>query len=405
VYALGGEGRRLLDGLIEAPPDAPPQDAAAGHGVSAFDDLIVEGPRWRVSAAAGVPKIIPGVLAASGVGIIAGEPKVGKTWLVVDLALSVANGCALLGQYPVSAAGRVLYVATEGSHDAMRGRFDGLARGKGLDPEKALDSIDFIWRALIVLDDRFTEWLTTKASMYSLVIVDVLRDAWTGDENDNSAVAELMRRLKTVTSCGTTIVLVHHYGKSTQDTAHRRPGQRLRGASTFHAALDSGIFLERGKNSTRTQVAFEAKDDVEEARCSFAWPETKVDGEAPVTLDWRPGEDTVTRASEMVVAVVDAVETDPGLSRTSIVKKLRARQQVAIEAIDLALRQRLIEERPTPYLQVDGRKRVRRGLYVVDTPSHPLASADTASGRPSEPGTPSRHGDHEQDETPLFEFE
>ena len=55
-------------------------------------------PRWLVEQLWG----------ASSVGVIGGAPKCSKTWLGLDLALSVATGTACLGTYAVPEAGPVL---------------------------------------------------------------------------------------------------------------------------------------------------------------------------------------------------------------------------------------------------------------------------------------------------------
>ena len=50
---------------------------------------------------------------ASSVGVIGGAPKCSKTWLGLDLALSVATGTACLGKYAVPQPGPVLVYLAE----------------------------------------------------------------------------------------------------------------------------------------------------------------------------------------------------------------------------------------------------------------------------------------------------
>ena len=47
------------------------------------------------------------------VGIVGGAPKCCKTWLALDLAVSVASGTPALGRFPVSGSGPVLLFAAE----------------------------------------------------------------------------------------------------------------------------------------------------------------------------------------------------------------------------------------------------------------------------------------------------
>ena len=62
-----------------------------------------DGPAW----------LVEGLWAEEGVGIVGGAPKCCKSWLALDLALSVASGTPALGTYAVPRAGPVLVFAAE----------------------------------------------------------------------------------------------------------------------------------------------------------------------------------------------------------------------------------------------------------------------------------------------------
>ena len=51
--------------------------------------------------------LVEGLWGASSVGVIGGAPKCAKTWLGLDMALSVATGTACLGKYAVPEPGPV----------------------------------------------------------------------------------------------------------------------------------------------------------------------------------------------------------------------------------------------------------------------------------------------------------
>ncbi len=70
---------------------------------------------------------------ASSVGVIGGAPKCAKTWLGLDMALSVATGTACLGKYVVPEPGPVLVYLAEDALPAVRDRVEGMARHRGLD--------------------------------------------------------------------------------------------------------------------------------------------------------------------------------------------------------------------------------------------------------------------------------
>ena len=70
---------------------------------------------------------------AASVGVIGGAPKCSKTWLGLDMALSVATGTACLGKYAVPRAGPVLVYLAEDALPVVRERVAGMARHRGLD--------------------------------------------------------------------------------------------------------------------------------------------------------------------------------------------------------------------------------------------------------------------------------
>jgi RecA-family ATPase len=68
--------------------------------------------------------LIEGLWSAQAVGIIGGEPKCGKSFLALDLAVSVASGTACLRRFPTRECGPVLLFAAEDApeRDAVRPR-------------------------------------------------------------------------------------------------------------------------------------------------------------------------------------------------------------------------------------------------------------------------------------------
>jgi RecA-family ATPase len=70
---------------------------------------------------------------ANSVGVIGGAPKCAKTWLGLDMALSVATGTPCLGKYAVPEPGAVLIYLAEDALPALRERIEGMARHRGLD--------------------------------------------------------------------------------------------------------------------------------------------------------------------------------------------------------------------------------------------------------------------------------
>jgi hypothetical protein len=68
-----------------------------------------------------VPWIIPGLLPC-GLAILAGKSKIGKSWMSLCIALSIAHGKKALGYYALDTPGEVLYLALEDYDEFMQER-------------------------------------------------------------------------------------------------------------------------------------------------------------------------------------------------------------------------------------------------------------------------------------------
>src|ERR1700737_329511 len=76
--------------------------------------------------------LVEGLWAEQAVGILGGEPKCCKSFLALDMALSVAAGSPCLRQFPVERPGSVLLFPAEDSLAIVRQRLEGIALAAGL---------------------------------------------------------------------------------------------------------------------------------------------------------------------------------------------------------------------------------------------------------------------------------
>src|SRR5262249_25545453 len=65
-----------------------------------------------------------------GLTILAGRPKVGKSWMALDIALGLAGGYYILGAIKLEPAD-VLYAALEDNPRRLRSRIDRILAGSG----------------------------------------------------------------------------------------------------------------------------------------------------------------------------------------------------------------------------------------------------------------------------------
>ena len=178
------------------------------------------------------------------VGILGGEPKCCKSFLALDVAVSVASGAACLRQFPVRRSGPVLLFPAEDSLAVVRQRLEGIAAAAQV-PFASLP-VQVITAPSLRLDtatDRQRLSHTVQQQRPVLLILDPLIRLHRVDENDATQIAALLSYLRELQrQFQLAVMLVHHARK---DSHASRPGQALRGSSELHGWGDSNLYLRR----------------------------------------------------------------------------------------------------------------------------------------------------------------
>ena len=190
--------------------------------------------------------LIESMWAYGAVGIIGGPPKCCKSWLGLDMALSVASATPCLGQFPVKRPGTALIFMAEDALPAVRGRIEALCTHRQI----PIDSLDlFVITASTLRLDLTRDQKRLKATLAAfkprLLLLDPLVRLHRLDENSATDISSLLGFVREMQrSYDTAIVLVHHLSKK----HYAQPGQALRGSSDLHAFGDSNAYLVRRKD-------------------------------------------------------------------------------------------------------------------------------------------------------------
>jgi RecA-family ATPase len=201
--------------------------------------------------------------ARSGVGIIGGAPKCCKSWLALDIALSVAGASPCLGRFSVARSGGVLLYMAEDSSSVIKTRIAGLCRHRGL--ELAALPIDVITAPTLRLDlerDQRRLAQTIRKLGPRLLLLDPFVRLHRIDENnagDVSAILAYLRALQREHDLA--VVVVHHARKNAGPAT--APGQGLRGSGDFHAWGDSNLYLRRHRGELLLTIEHRAAPAVE----------------------------------------------------------------------------------------------------------------------------------------------
>lgn len=194
-------------------------------------------PRWMIEQLWG----------ASSVGVIGGAPKCSKTWLGLDIALSVATGTPCLGKYVVPKAGPVLVYLAEDALPIVRERVEGMARHRGLN----LANVEIhVIAATTLRLDRTPDCTRLQGTVQRLaprlLLLDPLVRLHGIDENHAGEVAGLLAYFRLLQrQFDLSVILVHHTRKNA--AVGVAAGQGLRGSSDIHAFGDSNLYLRRTK--------------------------------------------------------------------------------------------------------------------------------------------------------------
>jgi hypothetical protein len=207
------------------PPTAASELAAqSGRGLLVEDlGAVLD----RVEAAGPPGWLIEGLWPADAYGVLAAEDKAGKTWAILDLAVSVAAGRPWLGAFGCPQAGRVLVFLGEGNQRAIVRRLRAICAHKHLQVEQLAARIRLCFRVprLTSGADLAAVAGELAASPAALVIVDPLYLAVgvAGAGADLYAMGAVLSAIQGVCQqAGAALVVVTHWNKTGEGRGAKR---------------------------------------------------------------------------------------------------------------------------------------------------------------------------------------
>ncbi len=186
--------------------------------------------------------MVEGLWGQQAVGMLAGHPKSCKSWLGLDVALSVASATPCLGRFPVREPATVLIYLAEDALAQVRQRLEGMCAHRGL----RLNDLSLWVIAADSLrldrdDDRLRLEQAVRQVRPALLLLDPLVRLHQCDENDAMAIAALLSWLRALQrQYALAVMLVHHARKNGGSG-----GLALRGSSDLWAWGDSNLYLKR----------------------------------------------------------------------------------------------------------------------------------------------------------------
>jgi hypothetical protein len=253
--------------------------------------------------------LIYGVLPSGELVLLYGPSRIGKSFLVIDIAMSLATGRPFAGIEVKRTP--VLYIVTEGSsglpkrtkawqvhHTTADGDIVVVAGRVDLYSEAGCKALGSFIRAL----EKATGF------DFGLIIIDTLAKAMgKAKENDNSDVTTVTLNAQQIGEFfKATVLLVHHTGKS-EDAGPR-------GGSAFTGNVNASIAVTKGANGERFLELDKMKDEDDSLRFAFTLSREPLgtDGKGrPITSCVALVESMTAKAA----AVVQPPRLSPGAER------------------------------------------------------------------------------------------
>src|SRR6266702_2993487 len=187
--------------------------------------------------------IEPGLLPPQGILFVGGEPKVGKSLLVANLALSLAAGKERAG-FTIPAARRVLVCQFELPVPQFVSRLATMRRGMGTAADHNLLVDTRAGGQLLSAPQGLNHFLhAARQAAAEVIVLDPLYSTHDRDENDTHSMAALCQSLLRLRDAAkAALIVVHHVRKS---IGHREIGSAFRGSWALHAVGDSYVLLTR----------------------------------------------------------------------------------------------------------------------------------------------------------------
>ena len=196
-------------------------------------------------------------LVPEGVNMISGAPKVGKSWLMLDLAIKVAVGEPFLGMD--TAKCDVLYLCLEDTLKRIQDRLMKLT-------DEAPSNLRFAITAGTIgggFEDELTNYLYSYPGT-KLVIIDTLQRIRSQKGNGSGGIyandyEDISALKKIAASRNVSILLVHHLRKQKDSDVFNQ----ISGSSGITGAVDTSFVLQKESRESKTAALVATGRDIE----------------------------------------------------------------------------------------------------------------------------------------------
>ena len=192
-------------------------------------------------------------LISQGLFILAGAPKVGKSWLALDMCLSIAKGEKVLGKETL--CGHAVYLSLEDSLIRLQNRLYELT-------DEPSDNLNFAIMAESISNGlpEQIEYCRKRFDDLKIVVIDTLQKVRNESESSYSSDYKELSVLKSLADkLGIAIVLVHH----TRKCSDSDPFNMISGSTGLSGCVDGSMVLIESKRGSRKAKLYCVGRDIE----------------------------------------------------------------------------------------------------------------------------------------------
>jgi RecA-family ATPase len=205
------------------------------------------------------PELIRGILRRGHKMLIAGPSKAGKSFLLIELAIAIAEGRTWLGFSCTQ--GRVLYVNLEIDPASCIDRFATIYSKLSYTPPHMENIVIWNLRGHALPLDKLVPILVKRMKDEDLaaVIIDPIYKVITGDENNASDMGSFCNQFdKICTEMGASAIYCHHHSKGAQ--GGKKAMDRASGSGVFARDPDAQLDIIELKKPLFKEVETETED-------------------------------------------------------------------------------------------------------------------------------------------------
>lgn len=271
-----------VDKTLEPEPDEDDEEKPKITWLADVVKQAIPRPRW----------LIKDIWTRGGLGFISGAPKSYKSWMALDMAISVATGTPWMGQpqFAVNKEAPVLYLQEEDDIRLVMERLSLITESKAPDrywegqmeytgvdtdgdpllsdlvtwapPVSPIPMALHVQTGFIASDPSWQSWLDdiVEEGKFALVLIDTLGTVAGEVDTDKSGelMTKILRPLRQIARKHDTAICVVHHNKKAANQGGRA-GQDMLGSTALHAWVECAIYARSKDEKGEIAIEREAK--------------------------------------------------------------------------------------------------------------------------------------------------